>query len=301
MEYQDLLSHCTLCPRKCGVNRLMGETGFCGAADRVKAARASLHYWEEPCLSGESGSGTVFFSHCTLSCVFCQNYQISSCGQGKDITPERLGKIFLSLQQQGAQNINLVTPTHYVPQRLQAIAEAKKRGLVLPIVYNSSGYERKETIALLEGAVDIFLPDFKYMDDNLARRYSHAPDYSRFAKESIAQMVEQVGKPVFAEDGRMKKGVIIRHLMLPGLLADTKKIIRWIYETLGNRVYLSLMNQYTPMEQVKGLPELMRKLTQKEYEEAIDFALDLGLTQGFIQEGETASESFIPDFNGEGI
>ncbi len=301
MDNQNLLKSCTLCPRACGVNRLKGERGFCGASDQIKAARAALHFWEEPCLSGELGSGTVFFSHCTLQCIFCQNYQISSCQKGRKISSQRLCEIFLSLEQQGAHNINLVTPTHYIPQILEAVFRAKEQGLTLPIVYNSSGYERKETIALLKGAVDIFLPDFKYMDDEMALKYSHAPDYARYAKESIRQMVEQAGKPEFDENGMMKKGVIIRHLMLPGQLSDTKKIIRWVYETFGDRVYLSLMNQYTPTEQVKGIPELNRTITRKEYDKAIDFALRLGITQGFIQEGGTASESFIPNFDGEGI
>lgn len=301
MFEQDLYRSCTLCPRMCGVNRLKGEIGFCGASNQIKAARAALHFWEEPCLSGESGSGTVFFSHCTLSCIFCQNYQISTDRKGKGITSQQLCESFLSLQRQGANNINLVTPSHFLPGILEAISQAKKSGLTIPIVYNSGGYERKETIALLKGYIDVFLPDFKYMDNHLAQMYSHAPDYSRFAKESIAKMVELVGSPVFDQKGMLQKGVIIRHLMLPGQLEDTKKIIRWIYETFGDEVYLSLMNQYTPMKQVAGIPQLNRKLTREEYDQAIDFALKLGITQGFIQEDETASQSFIPDFNGEGL
>lgn len=301
MDLQAQLKHCTLCPRKCGIDRLQGQVGFCKATDRVKVARAALHAWEEPCLSGERGSGTVFFSYCTLQCVFCQNYEISTCHQGKEISTKRLCELFLRLQAEGAHNINLVTPTHYLPQIAEALVSAKAEGLTLPIVYNSGGYERAETIRLLDGLIDIYLPDFKYMSDTLAREYSHAPDYARYAKESITEMVRQVGKPIFDEDGMMKKGVIIRHMMLPEQLADSKEIIRWVYETFGDQVWLSLMNQYTPLKQVAHLPALNHKLNPADYDEAIQFAIDLGLTQGFIQEEETASESFIPDFSGEGI
>lgn len=298
---EEHLSHCTLCPRKCGVNRLSGETGFCGASDTVRVARAALHFWEEPCLSGEAGSGTVFFSFCTLKCVFCQNYEISTCRRGVDISLERLSEIFLELQEQGALNINLVTPTHYIPQIVCAVRHARQHGLVLPIVYNSSGYETPESIRLLEGMVDIYLPDFKYVDDGLARNYSHAPNYAQYALDSITAMVEQVGAAQFDAHGIMKKGVLVRHLLLPEQIDDTKRVIQTVAERFGDRVYLSLMNQYTPLAHVKRYPELDRTLDPLDYRDAVSYALSKGIRQGFVQEDETAKESFIPHFDGEGV
>lgn len=298
---EEHLSHCTLCPRKCGVNRLSGETGFCGASDTVRVARAALHFWEEPCLSGEAGSGTVFFSFCTLKCVFCQNYEISTCRRGVDISLERLSEIFLELQEQGALNINLVTPTHYIPQIVCAVRHARQHGLVLPIVYNSSGYETPESIRLLEGIVDIYLPDFKYVDDGLARNYSHAPNYAQYALDSITAMVEQVGAAQFDAHGIMKKGVLVRHLLLPEQIDDTKRVIQTIAQRFGDRVYLSLMNQYTPLAHVKRFPELDRTLDPLDYRDAVSYALSKGIRQGFVQEDETAKESFIPHFDGEGV
>lgn len=221
----ELLENCKLCPRSCGVNRLNGKRGFCGALDKVRVARAALHYWEEPCISGEVGSGTVFFSYCTLKCVFCQNYNISQCEWGKEITIERLAEIFIELQEKGALNINLVTPTHYVPQIIEALRIAKDKGLKLPIIYNSSGYEKVETIKLLKGYIDVYLPDMKYFDTKYSTKYSKASSYFEYAKEAIKEMVNQVGEVEFDKNGIIKKGVIIRHLMLPGLLFDSKKII----------------------------------------------------------------------------
>ncbi|MGG7060049.1 radical SAM protein [Clostridium nigeriense] len=297
----ELLESCKLCPRNCGANRLGEKRGFCGAGEKIRVARAALHYWEEPCISGDIGSGTVFFSYCTLKCVFCQNYNISQCSWGKEITIERLAEVFIELQDKGALNINLVTPTHYVPQIIEAIKIAKENGLRLPIVYNSSGYEKVETIKLLRGYIDVYLPDMKYFDTKYSSKYSKAKDYFSYAKDAINEMVNQVEEVKFDENGIIQKGVIIRHLMLPGLLFDSKKIIDYIYDTYGNKVYISIMNQYTPLEHVKDYPELNRPLNQKHYESLIDYALNLGVQNGFIQEEGTDKESFIPLFNFEGV
>ena len=295
---------CTLCPRNCGVDRENGEKGICGQTEELKVARAALHFWEEPCISGETGSGTVFFSGCSLHCVFCQNEQIANGTVGKMITIDRLAEIFLELQQQGANNINLVTPGHFIPQIKEALLIAKERGLGLPVVYNTSSYESVETLRSLEGLVDIYLPDFKYMSNNLSEKYSHAPDYAKVAKAAIAEMVRQTGSPLFdeaGEEGLMKRGTIVRHLMLPGCIEDSKAVLQYLYETYGERIYISIMNQFTPLENVTGYPELNRKVTDEEYEELIDFAIDLGIEQGFVQEGGTAEESFIPDFGCQGV
>lgn len=291
------LESCKVCPRECGVNRLKGQMGFCKASEGIKIARAALHHWEEPCLSGERGSGTVFFAHCTLKCVFCQNHEISTEGKGKAISIEELATTFLRLQEEGAHNINLVTPTHYVPQIIESLKLAREKGLHLPIVYNSSGYEKVETLKLLDGYVDIYLPDFKYFKQQYAIKYSKAPDYTSYAKSAIDEMVRQVGEASFDAEGIMQKGVIIRHLMLPGLLFDSKKIITYIHKTYGNKVYISIMNQYTPLEMVKDYPELDKVINPKHYEYITDYAVQIGVENGFIQEGETASESFIPKFN----
>ncbi|QSW20972.1 radical SAM protein [Clostridium gasigenes] len=297
----DLLKSCRLCPRNCGVNRLKGEKGFCAAGYTVRVARAALHNWEEPCISGEVGSGTIFFSHCTLKCVFCQNYDISQCQFGKEISIERLGEIYLELQEKGALNINLVTPTHYVPQIIEALKIAKKKGLNIPIIYNSSGYEKVETIKLLKGCIDVYLPDMKYFNSKYSSKYSKAKDYFTYSKDAIDEMINQVGNVVFDENGIIKKGVIIRHLMLPGLLFDSKKIIDYIYKYYGDRVYISIMNQYTPLGNAKEYPEINKPLNQKHYESLINYALELGVKKGFIQEEGTATESFIPMFNHEGV
>lgn len=286
---------CELCPRMCGVDR-ENNIGFCKSTNCVKIARAALHAWEEPCISGENGSGTVFFSGCTLKCVFCQNYVLSHENAGKEISVERLAEIFLELQAKKAHNINLVTPTHYVLQIIEALKIAKGNGLTIPIVYNSSGYERIETIDLLKGYVDIYLPDFKYFSNELAKKYSGANEYFEMASLALNRMFEQVGKPEFDEDGMMKKGVVIRHLVLPGYVGDSKKVISYLYETYGDDVFLSIMNQYTPLPHVEKFPEINRKVTEEEYNEVVDFAVVLGVENAFIQEGDTAKESFIPDF-----
>ena len=295
------MENCRLCPRNCGVNRLEGQRGFCGADAKIRAARAALHMWEEPCISGREGSGALFFSGCSLGCVFCQNRSISRGERGKEVSPERLVEIMLNLQEQKANNINLVTAGHYVPQVGAALALAREQGLCLPVVYNSSGYEKPETLRLLEGLVDIYLPDFKYMSPELAASCSRAPDYPEIAKAALEEMVRQAGSPRFDERGMMTGGVIVRHLLLPGRVADSKKVVEYLYGTYGNRIYISLMNQYTPMPAVAGDPLLSRKVTKREYSRLVDYALFLGLEQGFILEGETSKESFIPEFDGEGV
>lgn len=297
----DKLKECRLCPRNCGVNRIDGKLGFCGASDKVRVARAALHMWEEPSISGEVGSGTVFFSNCTLKCVFCQNYNISQEKSGKDITIERLGEIFIELQQKGALNINLVTPTHYVPQIIEAIKIARKNGLKLPIVYNSSGYENVETIKLLKGYVDVYLPDFKYVSTEYSKLYSKAENYFIYVTKAIEEMVNQVGEATFDENGIIKKGVIVRHLMLPGLLFDSKKVIDYVYDNFGDKVYISIMNQFTPLEILKDYPKINKKVNPKHYQSLINYAVNLGVTKGYIQEEGTAEESFIPAFDYEGV
>lgn len=293
---------CTICPRNCNVNRADGQAGVCGVTGNgIYAARAALHMWEEPCISGDTGSGAVFFSGCPLRCIYCQNYNIAHAEEGKKITIERLADIFLELQSKKAANINLVTPTHYSPEIIQAVKIARRQGLVLPIVYNCSGYEKVETLQTLEGTVDIYLTDFKYMEAGIAGRYSGAGDYPEVAKAALKEMVRQQGKPVFDEQGMMKQGVIVRHLLLPNHLKNAKAVVQYVHETYGTQVYLSLMNQYTPLPQVADIPELNRKVTKREYERLIDFAIAMGVENGFVQEGQTAKESFIPVFDYEGL
>lgn len=305
MKWKDYSNNpCNLCPRNCMAKREEGEKGYCLSDNKIKVARAALHMWEEPCISGRQGSGTVFFSGCNLRCIYCQNYEIAAAGRGKEITIERLSEIFLSLQEKGAANINLVTPDHYVPEIVQAVLAARDKGLLLPVVYNGSGYEKKEVIERLRGIVDIYLTDFKYMEEEPAEKYSAAPDYPKVAKEALRAMVETTGEPLFDEKGMMQKGVIVRHLLLPGHKRNAKKVIRYVYETYGDSVYLSLMNQYTPFERVKDREdcrELGRRVTKREYENVVDFAVSLGIKNAFVQEGETAKESFVPEFDGEGV
>jgi putative pyruvate formate lyase activating enzyme len=269
--------------------------------EQIYAGRAALHMWEEPCISGEEGSGAVFFSGCSMHCVFCQNQEISAEGRGEPITVEELADTFLHLQEQKANNINLVTAGHYLPSVAEAIRLAKAKGLTIPIVYNSSGYEKTEMLRQLDGLVDIYLPDLKYSSSELAKRYSHASDYPEIAKAAIEEMVRQVGQPVFDERGIMQKGVIVRHLMLPGQYMDSRRVIRYLHETYQNRIYISIMNQYTPMRYFEKYPELNRKIRKKEYEKLLDYALSIGVEQAFYQEGETAKESFIPEFDGTGL
>ena len=296
------MEKCNICPRKCNIDRDNGKTGFCGVpSDRIIAARAALHMWEEPCISGEEGSGTVFFSGCTLRCVYCQNYDIARAVTGKDITKERLAEIFLELQAKGANNINLVTPTHYTKEIIWAVKKAREEGLHLPIVYNCSGYESVKTLKNLESIVDIYLTDFKYMQNAMAKKYSKAEDYPEVAKRALDEMFRQQPEAEFDERGMMTKGIIVRHLLLPGYLDNAKEIVKYVYETYEDKVFLSLMNQYTPLPQVESFPEINRKVTEEEYEELVDYAIEIGVESGFIQEGETAEESFIPAFDCEGI
>lgn len=297
-----LLSNCILCPRKCGVNRLERQTGYCGMPADLVIARAALHMWEEPCISGTMGSGTVFFSGCNLKCVFCQNHTIALGNCGKPVSPSRLADIFLELQKKGAANINLVTPTHYIPQIRDALILSKDKGLLLPIVYNTGSYETVDSLSLLDGLIDIYLPDLKYFSTELSAMYSHANDYFTTATSAISEMYRQVGTPVFHETtGLMKRGMIVRHLILPGQTKDSKKILRYLYETYGNNIYISIMNQYTPLPHVANIPELNRKVRPEEYDKVVNFALRLGIENAFIQEGETADESFIPPFDIDGV
>lgn len=295
---------CDLCPRKCLVDRKKGEKGICGQTENLKVARAALHFWEEPCISGDAGSGAVFFSGCPLHCVFCQNENIANGTVGKEISLERLVDIFLELQEKGANNINLVTPGHFVPQIVKALDQARREGLALPIVYNTSSYETVDTIKMLEGYVDIYLPDFKYMSPVLSKKYSHAPDYAQVAKAAIAEMVRQTGKAVFVngdEDNLILRGTIVRHLTLPGCMEDSMQILKYLHETYGDTIYISIMNQFTPLSNLEKYPELNRKITDEEYEALVDYAIEIGIENGFIQEGDTAEESFIPAFDCEGV
>lgn len=290
------MSICSICPRKCNVDRAE-NVGACNSYESISVSRASLHLWEEPCISGENGSGTVFFTGCNLGCVYCQNRKISKGAVGKTITVDELIKVFLKLQKAGAHNINLVTPTHFALKIKDALITAKDMGLNIPIVYNTSGYESVETLKSLNGLIDIYLTDFKYMDSNLSKKYSKAPDYPEIAKSALEEMVTQVGEPIFDADGMMKRGIIVRHLILPNCVDDSKNIINYLYETYGDNIYMSIMNQFTPLENVADYPELNRKITDSEYDEVIDFAISIGVENAFIQEGETQSESFIPDFD----
>lgn len=313
---------CTLCPRHCGADRAHGQVGFCRVTDHLKVARAALHMWEEPCISGEQGSGAVFFSGCSLRCCFCQNRDISDGSAGKLITTERLCDIFFELAAKGTANINLVTGDHYIPRIVTAIELAKARGFTLPFVFNCSGYESADMIRALDGYIDIYLTDFKYMSPVLSAKYSKAPDYAAYAKEALAEMVRQCGgaKTRFDESGIMQMGVIVRHLQLPDCIDDSKAVISYLYDTYGNDIYISIMNQYTPPTSAcnehgidaaplapemktfaDSYPTLCRKLTSKEYDELVDFATYIGVENGFIQEGETADESFIPPFDCEGV
>lgn len=300
--FNSLMSNCTLCPRQCHADRLSGETGYCGQTADLTAARAALHYWEEPCISGTTGSGAVFFSGCNLQCVFCQNHNIAIGKSGKTISPERLTEIFLDLQSKGAANINLITGTHFIPQIALALSSAKSRGLTIPVVYNTGSYEETVSLRLLQGLADIYLPDLKYYSSELSMKYSHAADYFPKASAAIAEMYQQTGKPVMdPETGLMRRGIIVRHLLLPGETGDSKKVLRYLHETYGNNIYVSIMNQYTPLEHVARIPALNRSVTEEEYNRVLVFAERLGIERGFYQESGTASESFIPEFDGEGL
>ncbi len=341
-----LMKKCMLCPRKCGADRLSGHIGYCGETAEIRAARAALHMWEEPCISGSNGSGAVFFSGCNMKCVFCQNHDIASSEIGRPISSERLSDIFLELQEKHANNINLVTPSHFVPQICKSLIRAKDNGLSIPVIYNTSSYECVETLRMLDGLIDVYLPDLKYFSSDLSRRYSNAPDYFPVASAAIAEMFRQVGTPVFenevlydghpadsvynldhknndihgetsspentdrcsessdydiSESEIIKKGVIVRHLCLPGSTNDSKAVLKYLFDTYGNDIYVSIMSQYTPLEQMQSDPVLGRKLTDSEYNDVVDFCISVGMENAFIQDGETASESFIPAFDYKGL
>ena len=294
---------CIECPRKCNKERMEGNMssyGYCQVSVLPKVARAALHFWEEPCISGEEGSGTVFFSGCNLRCVYCQNAEIAAGVRGKEISIKRLSEIFLEVQEKGANNINLVTPSHYYPQIKEALLLVKEK-LHIPVIANTSSYDSVEALQEMEGLIDIYLADYKYADSKLAKKYSHAADYPQVAAAALKEMFRQVGEPEFDERGMMKKGMIIRHLLLPGCADDSKAVLKFLYETFGDSVFISIMNQYTPLPHVKDYPELNRGITSEEYEELVDYAIELGIENGFVQEGETAEESFIPAFDGEGV
>lgn len=289
---------CTLCPRRCGADRENGKKGYCGESSTIRVARTSLHQWEEPCITGQYGSGTVFFSGCGLKCIFCQNHNIADSSVGIEFTREELVEAFLRLQEKRASNINLVTAGHFAEQLVPVIHRAKEKGLTIPIVYNSSGYETVESLRKLEGLVDIYLPDCKFFDPQVAGKYAKAPDYFDVAKAAIAEMVRQTGETAFDEEtGNMVKGVIVRHLILPGHTKDSIKIIEYLNKTYGDKIYISILNQYTPMRKTEEHPNLNRKITKREYEKVLSYAMDIGVENAFIQEGETADQSFIPEFD----
>lgn len=291
---------CNLCPRQCRVNRT-SSLGFCRCGNRIKAARAALHFWEEPCISGESGSGTVFFSGCTLKCCYCQNYKISGECFGKEITVERLAEIFLELQDKGANNINLVTATQYIIEVMHALDIAKPK-LRIPVVYNCGGYERIETIRTLNGYVDIFLPDLKYYSSELSLKYSKAQNYFEVASKAIKEMITQTGGLTYNENGMLQKGVIIRHLVIPGARKDSIKILNWMSENLPKDKYLlSLMSQFTPTDGCAEHKEINRRITTFEYKSVVDEAIRLGLQNGFMQEKSSAKEEYTPPFDLEGV
>lgn len=301
MKNMNKYENCLLCPRKCGINRSTGQTGVCGVSSEIKVARAALHYWEKPCISGKRGSGAVFFSGCSLHCVFCQNREISDGKAGKVISKERLSDIFMELADKGANNINLVTPGQYIPDIVWAVNDAKSRGMKLPIIYNTSGYENVTELKLLEGIVDVYLPDFKYMDSTLSARYSRAKDYPSVAKQALSEMVRQQPDVVIDDaTGLIQKGVIVRQLLLPGHVNDAKAVLKYLYDTYHDHVYISMMSQFTPIA-LKDYPEINRTVTRREYERLVDYALEIGITNAFIQEGDVAKDSFIPAFDCEGV
>lgn len=301
MKNMNKYENCLLCPRKCGINRRTGQAGVCGVSSEIMVARAALHYWEEPCISGKRGSGAVFFSGCSLHCVFCQNREISDGKEGKVISKERLSDIFMELADKGANNINLVTPGQYIPDIVWAVNDAKSRGMKLPIIYNTSGYENVTELKLLEGIVDVYLPDFKYMDSTLSAMYSRAKDYPSVAKQALSEMVRQQPDVVIDDaTGLIQKGVIVRQLLLPGHVNDAKAVLKYLYDTYHDHVYISMMSQFTPIA-LKDYPEINRTVTRREYERLVDYALEIGITNAFIQEGDVAKDSFIPAFDCEGV
>ena len=299
MIYNEFLK-CNICPRNCNINRYEGA-GFCKSNQKIKLAKVFVHKWEEPCISGVRGSGTVFFSNCSLRCVYCQNSKISSDGFGKEIEVDRLAEIFIELQNKEVHNVNLVTPTHYIPIVREALNTAKGNGLNIPVVYNSSGYENVESLKTLEGLIDVYLPDIKYYSDKYSIKYSSAPDYFKYASAAVMEMYRQVGGVKLDDEGIIEKGVMIRHLMLPGLLFDSKKIIDWVIENMPEDIYFNLMCQYTPLGRANEFPEINRRISKSHYDSLVNYALGNGIVNGFIQEFESASEEYVPDFNLDGV
>ena len=311
---------CAICPRNCNVDRSNHKLGVCGQSNEIKIARAALHMWEEPCISGQNGSGTIFFTGCNLRCIFCQNREIATSKVGKIVSLERLEEIFYELKEKGANNINLVTPSHFLMQLVPLLKKVKSDGFKLPIVYNTSSYEKVEALKELEGLVDIYLPDLKYKDTVLSEQYSNAKDYFEVAFPAVEEMVRQVGEPLFysldkqeyltaleynercdEEEIIMKRGVIVRHLILPGNTKDSMEVLQKVNRRFGNRVFISIMNQYTPFAHIVTYPNLNRKVTKREYEKVVSYAISLGIENAFTQGQNTAKESFVPDFNMEGI
>ena len=295
----DVLKKCNLCQRNCLVNRYK-NVGYCKQTNEIRIAKAILTYFEEPCISNEKGSGTIFFSGCNLGCIFCQNIEISKKNFGKNISSERLSEIMLELQEQGAININLVTPTPHIIGIRDAIIKAKEKGLKIPIIYNTGTYENIESLKLLDGLIDVYLPDLKYYDDKYAIKYSNAPNYFEIATKAIQEMYRQVGPIEFDQNGNIKKGIIVRHLLLPSLKDDSKKIIKYLYETYQDNIYLSIMNQYTIIKPLK-YKELNHKIKNKDYDEIIDYACNLGIKNAYCQLDNTSSKDFIPTFDLEGV
>ena len=298
------MSGCNLCPRTCGIDRVTAR-GFCGQGAEIKIARAAPHMWEEPCISGKNGSGTVFFCGCTLGCVYCQNAAISRGKEvsGVTVTPAHLAEIFISLESKGVHNINLVTPTMFSPKIAQAVDIARVSGLTLPIVYNTSGYELTTALDIMGERIDVYMPDFKYISADLAEKYSFADDYPTHAKASLSHMVKKIGESEFTADGMMKRGIIVRHLLLPGALKESMKVLEYLFSEYGNSIYYSIMSQYTPTSFLdkNKYPELSRRVTTYEYEKLIDHAVSLGISNGFVQDGSAAKESFIPFFGADEI
>lgn len=290
------LKQCKICPHNCNVNRLNGKIGRCKCADKIKIALASVHNYEEPCISGINGSGTIFFSNCNMNCIYCQNYEISQLGKGKEISIKELADIFINQQEKGVNNINLVTPTMYAFQIIEAIKLAKKNGLIIPIIYNTNGYEKIETLKALQGYIDVYLPDLKYYSNKLSIKYSKVNNYFSVATEAIKEMYRQVGTPKFNEDGIMQRGIIIRHLVLPNYIQNSKNILKWIKENMPQDVYVSIMAQYFPTYKAKEDELLNRKLTKKEYKEIENFLYTLDLKNGYIQELGEHEEEYVPDF-----
>ena len=287
--------NCNICPRNCNADR-NESVGYCGESNKIRISRADLHMWEEPCISGNNGSGAVFFTGCQLKCIFCQNHEIANNNKGKEISEDELVEIFFTLKEKGAHNINLVTPDHFLVAVRNAVIKAKEKGINIPFVYNCSGYMKREAVKALDGVIDIYLPDFKYFSSFKGMKYSNASDYPAIVKEAIEEMVLQKGSAEFDSVGMIKSGVIVRHLVLPGNISDSKKVLSYLYKTYGNRIYVSIMNQYTPVINHPKYPELNRKLTDEEYAEIIDFAVGIGMENAFCQEEGTAELKFIPEF-----